>query len=83
MGTMLEKLSTTFSRVRFDVVDAFWSKNPPRVVLECLGDNVVAATGTPYRNHYIMLLRFRENSVIEWREFSNPLFYQQSLTAQS
>jgi ketosteroid isomerase-like protein len=76
--TILDQLSILFSTLRFEIVDAF-SADANRVILECRGDSTVASTGAPYRNHYLMILRFDDGEVVEWREFSNPVIYQQSM----
>jgi ketosteroid isomerase-like protein len=77
-GDILDIVFTRFSRVHFDVVDAFAAADPDLVVLECRGDSVVAGTGTPYRNHYLFVIRFRKDLVVEWKEFSNPRVYEDS-----
>jgi ketosteroid isomerase-like protein len=80
MRSMLQAVATIFRTVRFDVIEAFAGSDPGRVVVECRGDGVVASTGTPYRNHYVMLLQFRDNKVTSWREFSNPEVYRNALS---
>jgi ketosteroid isomerase-like protein len=80
MRSMLQAVATIFSTVRFDVVDAFAGSDSQRVVVECRGDSVVASTGASYRNHYVMLLQFRDSKVTSWREFSNPDVYRDALS---
>jgi ketosteroid isomerase-like protein len=80
MRSILQAVATIFATVRFDVIDAFVGSEPGRVVVECRGDSVVASTGASYRNHYVMLLRFRDDKVISWREFSNPDIYRNALS---
>jgi ketosteroid isomerase-like protein len=79
MRSMLQAVATIFTTVRFDVIEAFAGSDPGRVVIECRGDSVVASTGAPYRNHYVMLLQFRDGKVTSWREFSNPDVYRNAL----
>jgi len=78
---LVEHVHRIFSRVAFDVVDAFSAEDPDRVIVECRGDSVVAATSVPYKNHYLIILRFSTGRIVEWREFSNPIVYQAALTA--
>jgi ketosteroid isomerase-like protein len=76
---MFVQVHTLFSRVHYEVVDAFSAQDPSRVIVECFGDNVAATTGAAYQNHYVILLRIHDGVVVEWREFSNPLVYQQAM----
>ena len=78
-GRIVETVIDKFSAIHFDIDDAFSDSEGDRVVIECHGDNTVATTGAPYRNHYLMLLRFRNGKVIYWREFSNPDVYRTSV----
>jgi ketosteroid isomerase-like protein len=79
MRSMLQAVAMIFVTVRFDVIEAFAGSDPGRVVIECRGDSVVASTGAPYRNHYVMLLQFKDDKVTSWREFSNPDVYRDAL----
>jgi ketosteroid isomerase-like protein len=76
---MFVQVHTLFSRVHYEVVDAFSAQDTSRVIIECFGDNVAASTGAAYQNHYVILMRVRQGLVVEWREFSNPLVYQQAM----
>ena len=78
---LIHHVHLTFSRVAFEVVDAFAADDAERVVVECRGNSVVASTSAPYRNHYLMMLRFRGGLIVEWREFSNPLVYSAAMDA--
>jgi uncharacterized protein len=72
---VLDQVAVLFSKVDFTITNCFAGADPDQVVVECHGDNIVAATGARYCNHYVMLVRFRDGKVTEWREFSNPLIY--------
>jgi uncharacterized protein len=76
---MFVQVHTLFSRVHYEVVDAFSAQDTSRVIIECFGDNVAASSGAAYQNHYVILMRVRHGLVVEWREFSNPLVYQQAM----
>jgi ketosteroid isomerase-like protein len=76
---VLEQVAVLFSKVDFTVTNSFAGADPNQVVVECHGDNIVAATGARYRNHYVMLVRFSDGKVVEWREFSNPLIYREAM----
>jgi ketosteroid isomerase-like protein len=41
---------------------------------------VVAASGKPYRNRSIGVLRFRDGKVLAWREYHNPEVATQALS---
>jgi ketosteroid isomerase-like protein len=80
-AAFIDGVHRTFSRVAFEVIDAFASADLERIVVECRGDGVVASTGAPYRNHYVMIIRFRGGRITEWRELSNPLVYLSAVAA--
>ena len=78
LAAMLEQVTLRFSEVEYQVVDAFAAQDPDVVVVECRGHHVVAGTGRPYENHYVMILRFVDGLVVHWREFSNPDVYRRA-----
>jgi len=51
----------------YDLVD------PEALIAEYHSDSRHLATGVPYSNRYLGILRFRDGKVCYWREYINPL----------
>jgi ketosteroid isomerase-like protein len=76
LGAMLTNLSARFASVSYEVTRTFETVDPDLVIAEVRGDNVVRDAGRRYRNHYVMFVHFRENRVVHWIEYSNPMVYR-------
>jgi ketosteroid isomerase-like protein len=83
LRSMLENVEARFSSVSYEVTEWFPTLDPDLVIVEVRGDNQVRDSTRRYQNHYVMFLRFRDDLVAEWREFSNPNTYREAVqTAQ-
>lgn len=55
-------------------IDALYETlDPDLLIAEYRSDSRHLATGIPYGNRYLGILRFREGLVCYWREYINPL----------
>jgi ketosteroid isomerase-like protein len=79
LAGMLAAVEARFSTVHYGVTDVFPALDPDLVIVEVRGDHQVRDAPRRYQNHYVMFLRFRDGLVAEWREFSNPDVYRQSV----
>jgi ketosteroid isomerase-like protein len=78
---MLKTLQTSFSRLHYDIDGFIECLDPNLVIAVVTGDNVIADTGKPYRNHYHFIVRFNdEGKIIHSLELSNPLVMQEART---
>jgi len=76
LATMLTNLMTRFASVAYEVTDTFETVDPELVIAEVRGDNAVRDSDRRYRNHYVMFVRFRNDLVVHWVEYSNPMVYR-------
>lgn len=76
LAGMLAAVQERFDEISYVVVDDFPTVAPDLVIVEVRGDHRVRGSERRYRNHYIMLLYFRDDLVVRWREFSNPDVYR-------
>ena len=73
VASMVGAVQDMFAQVKYEVVDITTTTDPDYLIAEVQGRNVIKSTGLPYENYYLMMVRFRDGKVVEWREFSNPL----------
>jgi ketosteroid isomerase-like protein len=73
VASMVGAVQDMFATVKYEVVDVTTTTDPDYLIAEVQGRNVIKSTGLPYENYYLMMVRFRDGKVVEWREFSNPL----------
>ena len=76
LASMLTNLSARFASVSYEVTATFETVDPDLVIAEVRGDNVVRDSERRYRNHYVMFVRFRDDRVVHWTEYSNPMVYR-------
>lgn len=79
IATMFDGLFARFANVSYEVTDAFETVDPDVVVCEVRGDNEVRGTGRRYQNHYVMVVRFRDDLVARWTEYSDPNVYHRAV----
>ena len=78
---MLGTLGQSFSRLHYDIQGFIAALDPDLIIAEVTGDNVIAATGKPYRNEYVFFVRFdADGKVIHSKELSNPLTMREAQT---
>ena len=73
VASMVGAVQEMFAKVKYEVVDIITTTDPDYLIAEVQGRNVIKSTGLPYENYYIMMVKFRDGKVVEWREYSNPL----------
>jgi uncharacterized protein len=73
---MLTNLSARFASVSYEVTATYETVDPDLVIAEVRGDNAVRDADRRYRNHYVMFVRFRDDRVVHWIEYSNPMVYR-------
>jgi ketosteroid isomerase-like protein len=76
LASMLTNLSTRFASVSYEITNTYETVDPDLVIAEVRGDNAVRDSDRRYRNHYVMFVRFRDDRVVHWVEYSNPLVYR-------
>jgi uncharacterized protein len=76
LASMLTNLAARFASVSYEVTGTFETVDPNLVIAEVGGDNVVRDSDRRYRNHYVMFVHFRDNRVVHWTEYSNPMVYR-------
>jgi ketosteroid isomerase-like protein len=76
LASMLTNLSARFASVSYEVANTFETVDPDLVIAEVRGDNAVRDSDRRYRNHYVMFVRFRDERVVHWIEYSNPMVYR-------
>jgi len=76
LASMLTNLMTRFASVSYEVTGTFETVDPELVIAEVRGDNAVRDSDRRYRNHYVMFVRFRDDLVVHWVEYSNPMVYR-------
>jgi ketosteroid isomerase-like protein len=76
LATMLTNMSARFASVSYEVTGTFETVDPDLVIAEVRGDNAVRDSDHRYRNHYVMFVRFRDERVVHWTEYSNPMVYR-------
>ena len=76
LASMLTNLSARFASVSYEVTNTFETVDPELVIAEVRGDNAVHDSDRRYRNHYVMFVRFRDDRVVHWIEYSNPMVYR-------
>ena len=54
-------------------IDTLYDVGDGTVILEMHGEGTVVATGKPYKQNYIAVLKVADEKVDLWREYSNPL----------
>lgn len=54
-------------------IDELYDPGNGAVIVEMHGEGVVVATGKPYVQNYIAVLKVVDGKVALWREYSNPL----------
>jgi uncharacterized protein len=69
----LSDIFNTFSQVDFVNIRFYQTIDPNRVIVEAEGNFVVAATGAPYRNTYIIVCETNGRTLTTIREYNNPL----------
>ena len=78
---MLGTLKQSFSRLHYDIEGFIACLDPNRIIAVVSGDNVIADTGKPYRNHYHFIVDFdAEGKVVHSLELSNPLVMNEART---
>ena len=73
VASMVGAVQEMFAKVKYEVVDIITTTDPDYLIAEVQGRNVIKSTGLPYENYYLMMVKFKDGKVVEWREFSNPL----------
>jgi ketosteroid isomerase-like protein len=73
---MLTNLSARFASVSYEVTRTFETVDPDLVIAEVRGNNTVRGSDRRYRNHYVTFVHFRDDRVIQWIEYSNPMVYR-------
>ena len=76
LASMLTNLSARFASVSYEVIKTFETVDPDLVIAEVRGDNAVRDSDRRYRNHYVMFVFFRDDRVVHWIEYSNPMVYR-------
>ena len=76
LASMLTNLSARFAAVSYEVTRTYETVDPDLVIVEVRGDNAVRDSDRRYRNHYVMFVQFRDDRVVHWTEYSNPLVYR-------
>lgn len=76
LASMLTNLSARFASLSYEVTEMFETVDPDLVIAEVRGDNAVRDSDRRYRNHYVMFVRFRDDRVVHWIEYSNPMVYR-------
>jgi uncharacterized protein len=54
-------------------IDTLYDVGDGTVIAEMHGEGEVVATGKPYAQHYIAVLKVEDGKIALWREYSNPL----------
>jgi ketosteroid isomerase-like protein len=54
-------------------IDTLYDVGDGTVIVEMHGSGEVVATGKPYTQNYIAVLKIEDGKVVLWREYSNPL----------
>jgi ketosteroid isomerase-like protein len=83
LASMLTNLSARFASVAYEVTRTFQTVDPDLVIAEVRGDNAVRDSDRRYRNHYVMFVRFRDDLVVQWTEYSNPMVYRDATDERS
>jgi ketosteroid isomerase-like protein len=81
LASMLTNLSARFASVSYEITETFETVDPDLVIAEVRGDNAVRDSDRRYRNHYVMFVRFRDDRVVHWIEYSNPMVYRDATGA--
>jgi len=76
LAAMLTNLSARFASVSYEVTSTFETVDPDLVIAEVRGNNAVRDSDRRYRNHYVMFVHFRDDLVVHWIEYSNPMVYR-------
>lgn len=64
---------TAFEPYRYTVDAIYETTDPHTVIAEYRSHSSLRATGQPYGNHYIAVLRFDDDDrLVLWREYLNP-----------
>lgn len=79
IGEMLGNLFARFSAVAYTVTETYETTDPDLVICEARGDNQVLGSDRRYRNHYVMFVRFRDDKVARWTEYSDPNVYHRAV----
>ena len=61
-----------FSAFKIGVTQLHRTLDPNELVAEYASDCTVKATGGPYENRYVGILKFKDGKVAAWKEFHNP-----------
>lgn len=70
-----------FERFRINVHEAYVTADHDTVILECTAVGIYRIAAPVYQNRYVIVFRFRDDVVVQWREFFNP--YQVIQTGSS
>jgi ketosteroid isomerase-like protein len=76
VASMLTNLAQRFASVSYEVTRSLETVDPDLVIAEVRGDNAVRDSDRRYRNHYVMFVEFRDDRVVHWTEYSNPMVYR-------
>lgn len=79
IGGMVRALSRHFASVSYTVTSEFETVDPDLVIVEVAGDNAVRDSDRRYENHYLMFVRFRDDRVVRWTEYSNPVTFRTAM----
>ena len=79
IAAMFDGLSERFASVSYELADAYETVDPDVVICEVRGDNQVRGADRRYRNHYVMVVRFRSGRVVVWTEYSDPTVYHRAV----
>ena len=61
-----------FAGLNYQIDQVFELLDPQTLIVEYRSDSRHLASGLPYRNSYLGILRFRDGQVCYWREYINP-----------
>lgn len=81
MREMFLGLMQTFETIDYCVTRLIPALDPDLVIVECSGNNLVAATGKYYRNRYLFLVTCRDGRIAHILEYSNPVVHRDAHTA--
>ncbi len=79
IATMLANLFERFESVSYTVTAVHETVDPDLVICEVRGDNRVRGREVRYRNRYVMVVRFRNEQVTSWTEYSDPNVYHRAV----
>lgn len=72
----------TFHRFQFSIHERYWCAERNTAILEATSMGLMKSRRI-YQNRYVFVFRFREDRVVRWLEFFNPLAAAATMDSQS